>query len=505
MITTLTPNLACADWLCATASAVLLGLCFPPFEQSYFIFIALIPALWRIQDNNTKHNLYIGLATGFFYNLILLHWLVHVTGPGMVLLAFIVGAPLMAPFWVWGALSGRWYRIPVFALSWCLVEYLRSIGPFAFAWGFVGHATYNYGVLFLKSIEWLGILGASLLFVGFNASLFCLLYRVWSWIRNHTLSERIKIQLKPAVFFCVVITITIIWNALNSVGTTVMHSKFNHIKTPYRVALIQGSFQQDAKESASTDAILDRYLDLSRQAMAEEPDLIIWPESTVPYPLNLWHNGLRQIVSFVKDHDVELLLGSVHAELLSDDKVVYYNRALHFRPDLINEDDPTEMILRNVNSYDKMHLVPYGEWIPGGQYWPFYYIETLIEEAGAGIFQPGKDQTIFETRKGYRFAVMICFESTLSWQGRLAKTNGADFLVNITNDAWFKQSAGLKQHFIQSQFRAVEADLPLLRSANTGITGIAYRWGGYQTIPDNEPEFYIAEVRLGEFRDEPFR
>ncbi|MDP8246000.1 MAG: apolipoprotein N-acyltransferase [Candidatus Hinthialibacter antarcticus] len=497
-ITTLTPNLGYADWLCAAASAVLLALCFPPFEQSYLIFIALVPALWRARVNNTKHNLFLGLATGFIYNLILLHWLIYVTGPGMFLLAFVAGAPLMFPFWVWGALIGRWYRIPAFALSWCLVEYLRSIGPFAFSWGFVGHATYDFGVFFLNSIEWLGILGASFLFVSFNASLFSLLHRFYCWVRDRTLPKRIRNEFKPALIYFVIISFLIFWNATLSVGTSAMHSKFHRQDiVNLRVALIQGSFPQDAKESASVDEMLSRYLDLSRQAMAENPDLIIWPESTVPYPLNLWEDGLHQIVSFVKENDVELLLGSVHAELLSDDKVAYYNRALHFRPDKIRADDPTEMILRNVNSYDKMHLVPYGEWIPGGQYWPFYYIETLIEEAGAGIFQPGREQTIFETRKGYRFAVMICFESTLSWQAHSAKEKGVDFLVNITNDAWFKRSAGLRQHFIQSQFRAVEARVPLLRAANTGITGRISPTGGFEAIADNTPGYYIAKLGLG--------
>lgn len=501
MITTLTPNLAYADWLCAAASAVLLALCFPPFEQSYLIFIALVPALWRIQDNNTQRNLYIGLATGFLYNLILLHWLIHVTGPGMILLAFVAGIPLIFPFWVWGALCGSWYRIPAFALSWCLVEYLRSIGPFAFAWGFVGHATFTtfYTLTLMQAVEWLGIIGLSFLLAGFNASFAIVLHRFWFWALKQSPPQDVIATFKPSILFCTLFTLTLLWNVYLGVIATLNHSKILPHENPvnFRVALIQGSFKQDAKESASVDEMLSRYLDLSRQAMAENPDLIIWPESTVPYPLNLWHDGLRQVISFVKENDVELLLGSVHAELTSDDKVLYYNRALHLRPDKINAEDPTEMILRNVDSYDKMHLVPYGEWIPGGQYWPFYYIETLIEEAGAGIFQPGKKQTIFETRKGYRFAVMICFESTLSWQARSAKKKGVNFLVNITNDAWFKRSAGLRQHFIQSQFRAVEARVPLLRAANTGITGKISPTGGYDVIPDNAPEYYIAALRLG--------
>ena len=523
-ITTLTPNLAYADWLCAAASALLLALCFPPFDQAYFIFIALIPVLTRAQAKNTKHNLYLGLATGFLYNLVLLHWLVYVTGPGMVLLALVVGAPLMFPFWVWGALMGCWYRVPAFALSWCLVEYLRSIGPFSFSWGFLGHATFTtfYTLTLMQAVEWFGIIGISFLLAGFNASFALVLHRLWFWAREWTppqdvfrslkfdiivmeeyqgfylAPQDVFRSLKFDVAFFVLFVLLLIGNLYLGSIAGLNHSKFIYEHpVNLRVALIQGSYQQDAKESASVDTMLSGYLELSRKAMADKPDMIVWPESTVPYPLNLWEVGLHQITSFVKENDVELLLGSVHAEITSDEKVLYYNRALHFSPDLIlNADDPAEMILRNVDHYDKMHLVPYGEWIPGGQYWPFYYIETFIEEAGAGIFQPGRKQTIFETRSGLKFAVMICFESTLSWEARLAKQNGADFLVNLTNDAWFKRSAGLKQHFIQCQFRAVETRLPVLRAANTGITGFISPVGSCQSIPDNEPGYYLAELRI---------
>lgn len=436
-----------------------------------------------------------GLATGFLYNLLLLHWLVHVTGPGMVLLAFVVGAWMVIPFWVWGALASRWYRVPAFALAWAAMEYGRSITPFAFAWGFLGHAAYELDAI-RQAVGLVGAIGLSFFIAGLNASITLAFPVAVSLFHSCSFKEAMQ-RREPTSFRWIAVFAAALAYMQFSGWADLEIERLSSDRVPFRVALIQGNFAQDQKESASTDQMLERYLMLSDDAADESCDLIVWPESTVPYPLNLWDEGLERIVSFSSEHDVELLLGSVHAEFNEDDSIDYANRALHVRPDRISVGDPSPMILRDVDFYDKMHLVPYGEWIPFGEWWPFYYIETFIEEAGAGIFEPGVEQTVFETRSGARFAVMICFESTLSWQARSAKRQGVDFLTVITNDAWFKRSAGLAQHELQSRFRAVEAGSPLIRVANTGITA-AYDSNGMPVLamPDNRMGYLIHTLRL---------
>ncbi|MBI1388879.1 MAG: apolipoprotein N-acyltransferase [bacterium] len=496
-ISNLIPNLDRIDCACALLSAALFAAAFPPFDCSFLIWIALLPALTRVRKNESRRAIWLGLLTGFAYNLLLLHWLFLVAGPALLLLALVLGASYIPSFWIWSRFRDRRFGVLLFGFSWAAVEYLRSLGWFAFSWGFAGHAVFNMKAL-RQAIEWFGITGLSFFIVSLNAALSETVPWVWSLIRRSPDRQALPAPRLPLAYAVSLVVLLLAIDAAGYVRRGQLSPANDSSINRFRVALIQGAFAQDEKDSASIQQMLDRYLELSRQAMSESPDLIVWPESTIPYPLNYWDEGLSKIIEFSSEHDVELLTGSVHAVEIDEGHYQYYNRALHFRPDLIGGEPPT-LALKQSPSYDKMHLVPYGEWIPWGSYWPFYYIETLIEEAGAGIFQPGSHQTLFQTRKGPRFAVSICFESTLSWQARLAQKNGADFLVVITNDAWFKRSAGLRQHFIQCQFRAVESRLPVLRDANTGVTGLINRMGDVvDAIPDNEPGYYLAELNLSE-------
>jgi apolipoprotein N-acyltransferase len=117
--------------------------------------------------------------------------------------------------------------------------------------------------------------------------------------------------------------------------------------------------------------------------------------------------------------------------------------------------------------YDKVHLVPYGEYVPLRPFFPF--LNKLVE--GAGDFQKGKHITPLPMGK-YAVGVLICYEGIFPWIGREYKRKGADLLVNITNDAWFGSTSAPYQHMSMTVFRAVENRTFLLRSANTGITAI---------------------------------
>ncbi len=506
----LKPTLTKNDLLACAASGILLSLPFPPWEYYLFIWIALVPLFYRIQYQEHKANAWRGFITGLIYYAGLLFWLYHVTIPGMILLILLHAFIYAVLAVLTGVLFRRWYGIPLIALIWSLFEFLQQIGPFSFAWGFLGHSLFPW-VELLQITPWMGVAGLSFFIVTVNLSiseLFVYLQKNWKVLIEKLRWDFIKGNRNfAAVCLLCGLFVIVLLHGYGRYVIRTYESSFGRQGCPpcvtnreiisYRVALIQGNFKQDVKQSLPVKEALHILLELSRSSLAENPDLIVWPESSIPVPINYWPSIVESINNFVEENEVDLLVGAVYGEYGSDKDWTFYNRALFFTPGLSLDFSDQSVDLSSVLFYDKMHLVPYGEWVPLGEYWPFGFIETLIEEAGAGIFEPGQEQTIFTTEKGVRFAVAICFESTLAGQLAEAGQMNVDFLINITNDAWFKKSPGLKQHFIQSIFRAAENRCYVLRAANTGISGVIDPTGQVvKRIPTHQQGYCVYEMEL---------
>jgi apolipoprotein N-acyltransferase len=229
-------------------------------------------------------------------------------------------------------------------------------------------------------------------------------------------------------------------------------------RTPtMKVSIIQGNIPQEDKwEFDQQTATIELYLDLSGQAAAAGPELIVWPETALPfYPLG--HPLYRPVASFPFQHDLCLLAGAPHRELDEKGLVRYYNSAL-----LIAPDEPEG---RLAGIYHKQHLVPFGEYIPLRRLLPFFapVVETL------GDFSPGTSPYPLACGER-RLGILICFEAIFPRLARQVTVNGADLLINITNDAWFGPSNAPWQHLSMAALRAVENRRSLARAANTGIS-----------------------------------
>ncbi len=463
-------NLSKVDGSACLISGILLALCYPPFNISILIWIALIPFLFRIRPHAPAINFVLGLITGIVFYLLHLHWLYHVTTAGMlglvIFLSVIYGLQAIA--------AGKLLNYPFFpitiALLWGVVEYLRSLTFLSFAWGYLGHSLYQWNTL-QPYAYYLGVPGLSFFIATVNVSLTALITYWIKEVRGISFSNW-KTQ-KPLIDHAIFIITTLLIITASMVQYLSPQKQSSSASTiPFRISLIQGGLEQGEKESSRSEDTVKRYLKLSTQALSSQPDLIIWPESTITAPLNYEPELVTRLLNFVTENDVELLVGTIHGRYMREEGWDFWNRAELISPHQHTVTEEFEIRLEPAQHYEKIHLVPYGEWIPMGDYWPFYHIETLIEEAGAGLFQRGQNLTIFKTRKGVTFAVAICFESTLAGQLSRAYRKGADFLVNISNDAWFKRSAGLEQHFVQATFRAAENRCYLVRVANSGINGV---------------------------------
>jgi apolipoprotein N-acyltransferase len=228
-------------------------------------------------------------------------------------------------------------------------------------------------------------------------------------------------------------------------------------RTTLKISLIQGNIPQELKwDKGSQALILERYAQLSQKAAMEKPDLIIWPEAASPGFIGAAEDDwiVERILAVPKETGIPLLLGSVVRENKN-----YFNSAL-----LIDRQG------KIAGRYDKLHLVPFGEYIPLKELFPF--LETIVP---IGDFTSGDSYTLFSLSPaaggaGAKFGVLICFEDTIPELSRNFVKKGADFLVNITNDGWFKETKAPYQHLAASVFRAVENRVPLVRAANTGVS-----------------------------------
>jgi apolipoprotein N-acyltransferase len=424
----------------ALAAGLLLRLSMPGVSLFPLAFVALIPLILSIDEKNRRFVFVQGFWMAVAYWASLIFWMNQVVTPGYF--ALVIYLSLFSGLFCIGYTSRKpgMGRALFGALLWTALEYVRSIGGWSFAWGLVGHCL---GIVppLAQSARWWGVYGLSFVIVWINFSL-----AEW-WLGRKT--KKTPGWFMPALPL-LLFGMSIFWTNLKSPAPEIENRQF-------RVALIQGSFPQEKKWTVKLEDVVDRYLDLSEKALNGKPDLVIWPETAVPAILTRSSKLEKPIRDWIQQNQLPLLLGSVAHHPISRD---LFNSAFLL--------EPGGPVLAEVDRYDKRHLVPFGEYIPFKQLLPF--VEKMVESRGGGEYLFGAPAgKIFEV-EGYRFGVLICFESTLTPMGVEYARQGADFLVVITNDAWFGQTSAAWQHGVQSIFRAIETGLPVVRAANTGWT-----------------------------------
>jgi apolipoprotein N-acyltransferase len=247
------------------------------------------------------------------------------------------------------------------------------------------------------------------------------------------------------------------------------------------IAAVQANIPQDVKWDPTFEKhILDTYRRLSDTAIAMKPDLLIWPEAAMPRPLLNDEEMKAEATAILAKLKGDFLLGSVNYFLGNG-----YNAAI-----LLDA-------AGHASVYHKMHLVPFGEYVPFRTTFPLF--AWIVGSQVPSDFAAGEEPVVLTLRKKpYMVAPLICFEDTVGDLTRQFAQRGAELLVTLTNDGWFRHSAGSRQHLANAVFRCAETKLPLIRVANTGVTCAIDRFGRVtQTLQNGEGDTFIEGVLFG--------
>lgn len=434
----------------------LLTLSFPRPGLSYLAFFALVPLLISIRSMTAKESFLHGFAAGLFHFSTLIYWIVptvHVYGglhpvfavSTLTLLCFYLALyPAIFALLLKKINPGPWLVPVLAACLWTGLEYIRTYAFTGFSWGVLGYSQYK-NLLLIQIADFTGVYGISFLIVLVNY----LLADIFTRLKNTPK----KINLIPVIYTLLLISGVLLY------GKQKIKTIDSQIKTAEKtiIKVVQGNIKQDLKWSdAFKSRTIDKYIRLSIEAPKPlPPDLVIWPETALPFYYGLEKPLSNKVDACIRSSKTNFLIGSP-AVTADENHTRFYNRAYMLnRFSIIT------------GTYDKSHLVPFGEYVPLGDYLTFLGKIT----AQAGNFSKG-DKTFVPLKfNDHKTGVLICFEILFPSIASSFVKNGADILTTITNDAWFGHTSAPQQHFSIAVFRAIENRRTVVRSANTGISG----------------------------------
>lgn len=482
-------------------SGALLCAAFVPELHGVCAFVALVPALLAARRLPPKHLFFIAWVVGYLVNLFLFYWIALVTWPGWLMLPLYTG--LYIAVFLWGVeILARRRGVPrvLGAIClWGLLELLRGWLLTGLPWFYLGHALYRW-TRFIQAADLGGVILVSIVVVAVNA----------------LLAEAVCSPSRGRAVGALAVACGLIV-AMTAYGAATLAS-LEEAPGPV-VAVVQPNVPQGLKisQTATDSARIFRTLRAQTLSAARQADVIFWPETIMPgivgvddysvangmseaeivqeYVIRgalrsdeaaailkeaekgadffelLDMKGRQDPAKFLRTYNLlaatarlagkPLVAGVIAAKLDKDGNFVgTYNRAYHFNAGG-----------HEVAFYDKVHLVPFGEYVP------FRERAPAVAKAFARIMpvEPnvyeGEGPVTFKIG-GYVYGPVICFEDTFSHIARAYRIEGAEILVNLTNDGWFGGTFELEAHLANAVFRSVETRMALVRAANTGISGM---------------------------------
>ncbi|HVZ22037.1 MAG TPA: apolipoprotein N-acyltransferase [Vicinamibacterales bacterium] len=453
------------DYTLAVVSGLLLALSFPKFGQPAFAWIALAPLLlaltgWhggagRISGQPPLHAFLLGLATGVVYFVGTIYWtgtVIETFGEVPMVLAY--GAMLLLALYLAlfpaftalvtgrllarGGLAALWFA----PAAWVTTEFCRGWLFGGFPWVPLGNSQVTVlPVAQLASL--VGVYGLSLLVAFVNTAI---VYALLARGRARA----------GAIAVAAVVLLTV-----GGWGTwRLAHDDLVRQGTPIRVGLVQGNIEQTLKWNPNeARRIFTTYIAMTRDVVKRGAQYVIWPESSTPFMFEEDPGGQAALRALAREVGTPILFGS--DQMVHGAMPALYNAAF-----LLGADGRTDAV------YRKIHLVPFGEFIPLQRYLTFVspLVDSLLD------FSAG-DAVVMLPVDGHLTSTAICYEVVYPSLIDAAVDAGSQLLTTITNDAWYGHSSAPYQHWEMASMRAIEQGRYMARAANTGISGIVDPYG----------------------------
>jgi apolipoprotein N-acyltransferase len=473
------------DLLLLSVSALLFAISFPSFLSRWGLFplayFCFVPIFILVHRSGWMRTVIYGAIYGFSSYALYNYWLAAFHPLTLIIVPPIYSGYIAIVF-VLLKISDSLYPRFGFLLQiliWIGYEFLKVQGFLGYAYGIIGYSQF----LFLPLIRIAGITGVwgvSLIVVFPSA----LLGNALKDGRQNFFSFLTKVRL-PVILYGVIFLGAVMYGLA-------AHADLED--TPrWRVALIQQNVDPWPGGNKTYEKTLRILTSLSNEALKSDPEIVIWSETSF-VPAIDWHsryridrvafNLVKELKAFLAQQEKPFVIGNDDAELVREESGrevrVDYNAALLFENGNI------------VERYRKIHLVPFTESFPYEKLLPRVY--DWLRNADTHFWEKGKEYTVFEAA-GVKFSTPICFEDTFGYLARRFVQEGAEVLVNLTNDSWSKSVAAEMQHMSIALFRSVENKRSLVRATNSGITSVIDPNG--RIIALLEPfreDFLIAEV-----------
>ena len=435
------------------SSAILTGIAQQPLGLGWLAWFSLIPFIIGIRNiDSFIDHLKLGFTWGFFYNLTIIFWIAQNLGTNLTIGVISMFSAVILFSMNTVLITVAYYLIKrrigqlsylLLPFIWISVEYFRSFGAFANPWISLANTQIDY-LTIIQNVEYTGIYGISFWIVLIN-----LLGYEWYCEKNK------KSAFSWLTVYC------LLWIT----GLIIMPSSITNLKNSIDVTIVQPNVHlSEKRQQGATSKNISNLLKLSFADNYEKDRLVIWPEtSTMSYLLQNGGRYLTQIQRLLAITNSELLTGLPVYKTDDEGAYLFYNSIAHIKADTV------------ANVYEKIHLVPMGEYIPLSPIFPRLKKLNL----GQANFEHGNEYTIFDY-KGHKLAGMVCLESTFPQLNRQFVKNGAEVLFYVVNDGWYENPPEPQQHARQTIFRAIEFRRPILRCANTGISQIVDASGKIQ-------------------------
>jgi len=463
--------------LLAAATGILLPLCFPKFDFGLLAWVVLIPLHIALDGSRRTQAFWLGWLSGMIAFTGIMSWVVtamHTYGKVPLVVSYGIMLLLTAYLGLFvGVYSAGvvWFRmlVPRYGLFaapclWVTLELLRTYLFSGLPWSLLGYSQYHQLDL-IQIADHLGVYGVSFLIVLTNVAL----AELYLWLMPLFRGFR------PARLPWELVTTSAMLIGLSWAYSTslIVSEESLRPKTTLQIGVVQPNIDQSMKwDQGFRDETLRRYDHLT-ESFGYGTDLIVWPEAATPFIYEREPLYQLQLVAMAARASAPLLFGSPAIRFDPDRKPYLLNSAY-----LLSAEGNL------LGRYDKQHLVPFGEYIPLKSS-VLFFLEKFVE--GIGDFQPGPGPTIlsFQPRlvgdsvspRSVKFGVLICYEVIFPDLVRRMAAGGAEFLVTITNDAWFGDSSAPAQHFSMVVLRSVENHRAFARAANTGISGFIDPFG----------------------------